>query len=417
MSPTSRREAERLEQAIEVAFDPGRYVSDRACFALVGDLEEVATEVARLVPAAPSVAVALYEVFLACWYEKADEIDDSSGSFGEFVTTLVCDWITARQAAGAAAHETAAHLPAWMDEDPYGFCYRLDTDAVTVLDTAGLAAMTDQVRARLDAPEPAGPVPDERDRDNLGYARRRWAGVLRTLYAAQYDVDAYIEFAEQTGLTADDCHTVATMQAARRKPELALSWVERGITLDANTPHETFAGHSLAELKPRLLARLGREQEALDTVWAGYHQHPGRYSYDELMAFAPETERHTWHEKAIDTAMGGTYLPSVIDLLLHTKETERLAELVRRSADPALETVSHSAAAAAATLETTHPGEAAGLADDWQQLVDQVRAQHHRKYSFMPGFNDVVAGSGPSQQPTFLERAKARWAAPHCDHE
>jgi tetratricopeptide (TPR) repeat protein len=378
MSGTSHREAARLEREIEAALDPGRYVSDGACFAFVGDLEEVATEVARLVPAAPSVAVALYEAFLAGCYEKADEVDDSSGGFGEFVSTLVSGWITARQAAGAAADGTAARLLGWMDEDPYGFCYRLDKDAVTVLDKAGLATMTDQVRARLDAPEPAEPVPGERVRNNHGYARRRWAGVLRTLYAAQNDVDAYIEFAEQSGLTADDCHTVAKMQAARRKPERALSWVERGIELDANTPHGSFAAHSLAELKPRLLAQLGREHEALETVWAGYHQHPSRYSYDELMTFAPETERHTWHEKAIDTAMSGTYLPSVIDLLLHTNETERLAELIRRSADTALETVSHSAAEpAAAILETTHPGEAARL---WRAQGMRILAAKNSKH-------------------------------------
>jgi tetratricopeptide (TPR) repeat protein len=332
MSGTSHREAARLEREIEAALDPGRYVSDGACFAFVGDLEEVATEVARLVPAAPSVAVALYEAFLVGCYEKADEVDDSSGGFGEFVSTLVCGWIT-------------AHRPG---------------------------------PGRLDVPEPGEPVPGERVRNNHGYARRRWAGVLRTLYAAQNDVDAYIEFAEQSGLTADDCHTVAKMQAARRKPERALSWVERGIELDANTPHGSFAAHSLAELKPRLLAQLGREHEALETVWAGYHQHPSRYSYDELMTFAPETERHTWHEKAIDTAMSGTYLPSVIDLLLHTNETERLAELIRRSADTALETVSHSAAEpAAAILETTHPGEAARL---WRAQGMRILAAKNSKH-------------------------------------
>jgi hypothetical protein len=33
---------QRWEQRIEAALDPGRYVSDRGCFAFVGDLEEVA---------------------------------------------------------------------------------------------------------------------------------------------------------------------------------------------------------------------------------------------------------------------------------------------------------------------------------------------------------------------------------------
>jgi len=27
----------------------------------------------------------------------------------------------------------------------------------------------------------------------------------------------------------------------------------------------------------------------------------------------------------------------------------------------------------------------------------------------MPGFEEVVAGSGPTEKPSFLERAKKRW--------
>jgi hypothetical protein len=35
-------------------------------------------------------AVGLYETFLAGRYEKTGEIDDSSGSFGDFVAQLHC---------------------------------------------------------------------------------------------------------------------------------------------------------------------------------------------------------------------------------------------------------------------------------------------------------------------------------------
>jgi transposase len=52
----------------------------------------------------------------------------------------------------------------------------------------------------------------------------------------------------------------------------------------------------------------------------------------------------------------------------------------------------------------------AGLEADWEQVVSQMRTDHHRKTGFMRGFEEVVTGSGPSQDPPFLERAKARWA-------
>ncbi|MGB5638814.1 MAG: hypothetical protein WBM63_06825, partial [Sedimenticolaceae bacterium] len=53
--------------------------------------------------------------------------------------------------------------------------------------------------------------------------------------------------------------------------------------------------------------------------------------------------------------------------------------------------------------------ERAGLVADWKEIVSQVRADHHRKRGFMPGFERLVAGSGPSAEPSFLDVAKTRW--------
>ena len=454
MSHRDAEQIKRIERQMEVAFDPGEYVSEWDCAEFVGDLADVAAEVARLVPAAPSAAVELYETFLAGCFGKAEEIDDSSGQYGDFVVdTVVCGWITASQAAGAEAGDTAARLLGWMEDDPYGFCYQLDERAVTVLDAAGRAALSGEARVRLDAARRSAAATDEPSRAHA-HAVRRWADVLRTLYAAQHDVAAYVQLAEQTGLTVQDCHTVAEMLAAGGEPERALSWVERGIDLDKTTPHGSFVSHELAELQPRLLVRLGRTGEAHDAVWAEYRKFPGSYAYDQLMAFAPDDDRGDWHGKAVDVAMAAdTHLPSIMDLLLHTNEIERLAELIGRSTDAALEAAGHGARAAAEALRAAHPAQAArlwraqgmrilaskkskhydaalehferarddyelaGMGECWQQLVEQVRVQHGRKYSFMPGFDEVVAGSGPSQQLGFLEQAKARWMTPRSGGE
>lgn len=59
--------------------------------------------------------------------------------------------------------------------------------------------------------------------------------------------------------------------------------------------------------------------------------------------------------------------------------------------------------------------ESAGLVIDWQRIVNEVRSEHHRKIGFMSGFEEVVASSGPSEKPSFLERAKARWGAPQAE--
>jgi len=438
-----------VEQLIEAALAPGRFISYNASWDFVSGLEAVEKQIAGLVRTAPDVAVSLYETFLAGCNEKAEEIDDSSGSLGQFVGELFCGWIKARQAADADPDETATRLLAWMDDDPYGFCYQLEKDAAKVLNKAGLAAFERQVRARLDSPATAMPAPGECSRRNADYQRRRCSEMLRAMYLAQRNVEAFVALTEDTGLTAKDCHDLATMHVSRRRPDEALSWVERGLALDKKDPHGSMAGHDLAHLKRDLLTKLGRGSEALDAAWGEFQAHPSKYSYADLMRYAPKAERGSWHKKAIEAAKGAD-LHSLIELLLETKEIERLAAVVGQSKDSTLEGVSHYASEPAARkLEKTHPElaarlwcaqgmrvvnakkskyydaalsnferarrcfEKAGLTANWQRVVSKVRSEHHRKTGFMAGFEEIVAGAGPSEKPSFLERAKARWGSGH----
>jgi hypothetical protein len=80
---------QRWEQRIETVLNPGRYVSERGCFAFVADLERVAADLTELVATDPGLAVSLYETFVAACTENAGEVDDSSGEFGMFVVSLV----------------------------------------------------------------------------------------------------------------------------------------------------------------------------------------------------------------------------------------------------------------------------------------------------------------------------------------
>ena len=147
----TRGKRDPVEREIEVVLNSGTFVSDRACFSFVNDLHQVATLIAKLSDAEPPRAVELYETFLAGCYEKVEQLDDSSGSFGQFVGELHAGWIRASQAAGAAPDETADRLLAWMDDDPYGFCTHLENDAARILNKAGLAAFEMRIRVRFDA--------------------------------------------------------------------------------------------------------------------------------------------------------------------------------------------------------------------------------------------------------------------------
>ncbi len=285
-----------------------------------------------------------------------------------------------------------------MDDDPYGFCHGLEKDAAKVFNKAGLAAFEKQVRARFHAAATLSAAPGDSFRRNPDYQRRRCGDMLRTVYFAQKNVDAFVTLSEATGLASKDCHALATMLVARRKPAEALAWVERGLALDKKDPHGSMAGRDLAHLKRDLLTKLGRGNEALDAAWAEFRAHPSKYSYEDLMKYVPKAERRAWHEKAIEAAKGAD-LHSLIELLLETKETERLAAVVGQSKDAAIEDVSHYATEPAAKkLEKTHPEVAARL---WcAQGMRVVNAKKSKYYD--AALSTIGSMSGSRSRPWFL---------------
>jgi hypothetical protein len=253
MRHTRRAAHDPIEAAIETALRPGEFINYNAGWSFVDTLHGPKRAIEEMVKADPSRAVRLYETFLAGCYEKANELDDSSGSFGMFVDGLFAGWIKARQTAGADPDETAAWLLARMDDDPWGFAYHLERDAVKVMNRASLAAFSRQVRRRFEG-EP-GAVKDKfRD---MQHTRGRWGAVLRAIHVAQNDDAAYIALCEETETTAPDCLVVATLLRAK-KPQEALGWIDRGLDLDKKQPHGSTAGHDLAKLKRELLMKVGR---------------------------------------------------------------------------------------------------------------------------------------------------------------
>lgn len=244
----SRKRRDPMDGSIESALEPGSYIGWNEGFTFVSDLSGVEPEIAKLVASEPGRTVALYETFIAACNEKAEEIDDSDGEFGTFAGGLYCGWIVARQSAGADRSETARLLLGWMDDDSYGFCNDLERSAVKVFDRAGLDAFESEVRARFDnecatlngRKRPAVPNPN--------YARDRWCGMLKAVYSQQRNVAKYIELTIRTELTQADCEAVAAMFQARRKPNDALAWVERGIAMEKPN-----------SLRPRRKLQTGRD--------------------------------------------------------------------------------------------------------------------------------------------------------------
>lgn len=417
-----RKQIDPIEQAMETALDHGNFISYNAAWAFVNGVQQVANNIEKIIGKEPDRAARLYETFIGACHDKAEEIDDSSGSFGMMVDSLFHGWIKARQAAGAEADETAEALLAWMEDDPYGFCYDLDREAAKVLDRRGLEAFVLRIRTKF----ASVPIQDEKAR-YPGYERRKWGDALKTLLAAQRNVDAYIALCEETELGGKECKIIAEMYLRLKHPEKALAWVERGLEI-TRSDRRSFGDHELREMKRALLAKLGQAGDALQSAWSEYEDNPSTFTYKELMRYVPAGAKKVWHEKAMAASEKGA-LANQIELWLEKKEIERLVSRLRGTADEKLEKISHfTGEPLARRLERSHPDIAAriyralcmrivnagksryydaaidnlahakkcymkaGLEADWQALVAEVRGRHSRKYGFMARFEDVVSG-------------------------
>jgi tetratricopeptide (TPR) repeat protein len=441
MSPAKRKQIDPLEKAIEAALSPGRFISYDASWSFVEDVQGVADDISGIIRKEPVRAARLYEIFIAACHEKAEEVDDSSGNFGMLVEELFQGWMNARQAANCDPDETAMALISWMEDDPYGFCHDLDREVVKVLDKKGLEAFVQQIRLKLES----SPIHSDEEEGFPGYARRRWGEALKTLLAAQRNVDAFIELCEQTELEARDCLAIAKMYKSRRRPEEALAWVDRGLKIARSERGHSSKEYELRDLKRTLQVKIGRPTEALQSAWTEFEARPSTFSYKELMRYVPDKEKTEWREKAMTASENGD-LSSLIELWLEQKEFDRLVARLHQASDDELEALSHfQAEPLARKLERSHPDLAArvyralcmrivnvgkskyydaalghiehakkcyskaGLDAHWQAVVDEVRKRHSRKKGFMAGFEEIVTDALKQIEPSFLDRAKARW--------
>jgi hypothetical protein len=424
-----------LECDIERALRPGSYIGHRERTDFIEALEAVTARITPLIPQDGSSvrAVTLLELFIAGCFEKAEEIDDSDDGFGQFVGDLFCNWIRARQAAGADPEETVKSLYSWMKNDDYGYCSDLGTAAVGVLDQGGLRALEQMAREIADASaeEP--------------YDHARNIEVLKAIHVKRGDVRGYQALCDAEGdLAPADCEKLAEMSLKRRKIEDALTWVERGLELEKTRTWSRRSAWRLPDLKREILRRLGRGEDALASAWEDYCRAPSIYSYADLLKFAPRGERREWHRKAL-AALADAHLSTRIELLVKTKEWELLASIVESRSREELIALSHyTMEPAAEGLAKAHPLLAAklevamalrileakkskhyeaalrnlerareamieyGRAQEWEALATEIRTNHKRKSGFIPAFESLAEGRW-TREPSFSERARERW--------
>ena len=200
---------EAIEHKIEEALAPGAFIRDAESFTFASLLESVKAEIDALVDVdgGAKTAATLFETFAAACVAKANanEIDDSSGSFGEFVRSLLLSCMRAQQRAGVPAADVVRKMRWWIDRDDYGFCTHLEEEAPTVLDANGQRELERALTERLESA--TGEKPEWQKHSALIS--------LKALAETQGDIEKLVGFCERGVLTSKDCLRVARLYDQR----------------------------------------------------------------------------------------------------------------------------------------------------------------------------------------------------------
>ena len=431
---------------LEHALDLGEFISYNHSWDFVRSLEEVKQKIDDLVKDGQAErAVGLYEIFLSGCYEKADEIDDSGGNLGMFFEDLFCAWINARQKAKYDPKETVRNILRWMDNDDYGFCYEIEKNVVKVLNKKSVRLFEGAIMSRFEkAFSKVTPKKGQRVFDYPWEVRKN-VSILKVIYVESKNTDAFLALCEKTGTSPTDCENIANVFKMKRKYQDALSWVEKGQKLEKKGNWGNQSSFGLTGLKQDLLNKLGRREDALDLAWAEFKKHPSNFSYEKLMKFADKKDVKHWHQKAIGKAKDAS-LSGFIDICVKSKEWDKLSEHISSIDTEQLEGLSHFVTEKAAKglakkhgitaakiysalgMRIVNKGkskyyhyalehfrkvcklyEKAGRDQLWVDLVERVRRDHSRKYSFIGYFEEIVERRPLKKPESFKTRTMKRW--------
>ena len=430
---------------LERALDCGTFIHYRATSDFIEGLGSVKSEIDNLVRNGEAKrAVKLYEIFMAGFDEKMDEVDGSDGSMGMFFEEIFCSWINARQKAELAPEETIRQVLKMMDNDNYGLCHDIEKNMIKALNKKEMIIFEKIIISRLEKALSLEKSADKKIINDFSYCVRQNADILKTMYVSRKNLTAYLLLCEKAGMTPKDCEAVANIHKSRKQWDKALHFVNKGLFLEKEMAWPNQSSFHLADLKREFLVKLGKKDEALQTAWEDFKEYSSEYAYKELMKYVPGKNKKQWHDKAVAEARKGG-LSGFISICEMTEEWAVLAEHILHVGHHDLEDISHYTgekvakklskkhyAASAKTYRALgvrivknkkskyyhkaleHLGQAkkmyqkADLDKEWAALVDNMRKEHYRKSGFIGGFEEIVTGAA-KKCPSFLERTQKRW--------
>jgi len=434
-----------VKGTIEYAVDLGRFIDHYDEYAYIEELEDAREYVRGLATDKRycQAAIELYEYFIACCYEKIEEVNTET-DFHYFVETLFVDWINARQAADCDAEETLRLLLKWDENDDYCLCISAG-DAAKAMDRHGRKIYKQRLLQQFEKAYAKETKDGSNEFNKLSWSTRKPATDLKEVYCVTKDANSYVRLCQTLEPSPCDCENIATIFKDKRKYDIALEWTEKGIKLEKVRDWHNERSHGLAGLKRELLAKVGRKEEALEAAWVKFQDYPSDMGYEELMKYVPRNQRAKWRKKVVETACSAKLDSNIVRLLFELKERGKLSDLIMKSNEKTLEGIfyydaakiaeklerSYKPAAArlylALTMDIVKAGrskayhyaieycdklktlyEKTGQNKKWIKLIDYFRQNHNRKRSLMNSFEAIIDGDKRKDENTLRQPANKR---------
>ena len=93
-------------------------------------------------------------------------------------------------------------------------------------------------------------------------------------------------------MTPKDCEAIANVYKAKRQWAEALSFVDKGLSLERGRNWPNQSSFDLSGLRRELLNALGRKEETLQAAWREFEESPSEYTYEDLMKYIPKKNPH-----------------------------------------------------------------------------------------------------------------------------
>jgi uncharacterized Zn finger protein len=271
-----------FRRAIELAVDPGDFVSYHDAYEWSRGVGEVIDAVESLLDAGHAGAVIeLSEHALAAMARLPGLIDDSDGHVAILCERLERLHLASCGRARPEPAELAERLLRWqLDCELDVFHDAADTYA-DVLGEAGRGRYAELAHAEWELVPELGPG-DQRE-----YGRRfRITSVMEALAAARGDVDELVAVLRRDLSLPFDFLRIADAYRQADRVDEAIEWAERGLEAFSGACSDSRLQTFLAES----YAARGGHAQALEIAWDRFADHPGLDSYCELKPYAERVD-------------------------------------------------------------------------------------------------------------------------------